>query len=139
MLENKNLGPLQKVFCSFPEVVTVYLFGSYLEKRERAGDVDLAVLLKASGRGMVNLYMDLYPRLSEIFTPLEVDLLFLNSASLPVCFETIHTGRVVYSSDDEYRTDFEELISRKYMDFRYHLETARGELYEAVKEARVLV
>ncbi len=88
---------------------------------------------------MVNLYMDLYPRLGEIFANQEVDLLFLNSASLPVCFETIKTGRVVYCVDDEFRTDFEDLISDKYMDFRHHLETARRELYEAVKEVKVLV
>lgn len=78
--------------------------------------------------------MDLYPRLAEIFAPLEVDLMFLNSASLPVCFEAIATGAVIYCTNDDRRTDFEYEISGKYMDFKYHLEMARRELYEAIKE-----
>lgn len=139
MLDKKDLEALQKIFNSYPEIIAVYLFGSYLEKSKQGGDIDLAVLLKTSGRGMVNLYMDLHPRLAEMFAPLEVDLLFLNSASLPVCFEVIKTGRVVYSADDISRTDFEDLVADHYMDFRHHLETARRELYEAVKEGGAFV
>ena len=119
--------------------MAVYLFGSSLERPEQARDVDLAVLVRPPGKGLVNLYLALYPRLAEIFTPLEVDLLFLNSASLPVCFEAIKTEAVVYCADEVTRTDFEDFISGQYMDFRYHLETARRELFEAVKEGSPLV
>lgn len=125
---------LQKTFSTFPEVVAVYLFGSFLNKDEYARDVDLAVLLKSPVKSLVNIYMDLYPRLAEVFTPFEVDLLFLNAASLPVCFEVVSTGMVVYCSDGERRTDYEYEISGRYMDFSYHLEMARRELFESIKE-----
>ncbi|MBE3587431.1 MAG: hypothetical protein IMW93_02540 [Thermoanaerobacteraceae bacterium] len=139
MPPGKILSDLPSVFSAFPEVVAVYLFGSYLEHPEQARDVDLAVLLKWPLKSPVNIYMALYPHLAEIFSPLEVDLLFLNTASLPVCFEALSTGMVVYCADDELRTDFEYAISGRYMDFKYHLEKARDELFEEFMEGCPLV
>lgn len=134
MLNKSILSVLQKIFCSHPEIVAVYLFGSYLEKSEQARDVDLALLLEVPVKSQVNLYMELYPQLAEVFAPVDVDLLFLNSASLPVRFEAISSGVVIYCKDIDRRTDYEYIVSGEYMDFRYHLEMARRELYEAVKE-----
>lgn len=134
MLSAKIREELQKIFSAFPVVVAAYLFGSYLEDAEHARDVDMALLLRLPVDGLVDIYMALYPELAEIFAPLEVDLLFLHSASLPVCFEVISKGRVIYCADDDYRTDYEYEISGRYMDFSYHLEMARRELFEAIKE-----
>ncbi|HBT46990.1 MAG TPA: hypothetical protein DEA73_03780 [Peptococcaceae bacterium] len=133
-MEIRTLNSLEKVFASFPQIIAVYLFGSYLEEPERAQDVDLAVLL-ASREGIVDLYTHLYPKLGEIFAPLEVDLLFLNVVPLPMAFEVISKGKVLYCRDVERRTDFEYVVSGLYMDYQYHLEQGRRELYEAVKEA----
>lgn len=139
MIDNSTLSALQAIFKSYPEIIAVYLFGSYPELKDQAGDVDLAVLLKNPVKSQVSVYMDLYPELAEAFAPLEVDLLFLNSASLPVRFEVVSTGKLVYSADDNKRTDFEYIVSGEYMDFRYHLEAARRELYEALKEETSVV
>lgn len=84
MLERISVPDLPK---TFPEIVAVYLFGSALERPEQARDGNLAVFVRPPGKDLVSLYLALYLRLAEIFTPLEV--LFLNSASLPVCFEAI--------------------------------------------------
>ncbi|KFD42449.1 hypothetical protein DK28_0205370 [Peptococcaceae bacterium SCADC1_2_3] len=132
--EKQNLLILQKIFSQFQEIIAVYLFGSYLEKKEQARDVDLAILLKKPVKSVVPFYMKLYPLLAEVFAPLEVDLLFLNSISLPICFEVISTGATLYCSDEDARTDFEYIISGRHMDFKYHLEKARQELYELLKE-----
>jgi hypothetical protein len=83
--------------------------------------------------------MSLYPRLAQALAPLEPDLLFLHSASLPVRFEAVSTGKVIYSSDDDRRTDFEDIVAGEYMDFKYHLDMARRELFEAIKEDGSLV
>ena len=134
MTEQDTIAALQKIFASYPDITCVYLFGSYTERQTCAGDVDLAVLMLNPPRSTVSLYMELYPDLSKVFSPLEVDLLFLNSAPLPIAFEIISTGKVIYCKDDDLRTDFEYIISGKYMDFRYHLETARQELFETIME-----
>jgi len=124
---------------SYPEVIAVYLFGSYLDNRELARDIDLAILLKHRGKYQVDLYMDLYPRLAQALSPLEPDLLFLHEASLPLRFEIISTGKVLYSSDEESRTDNEYIVSGEYLDFRFHLEMIRQELFAAIKEETPLV
>ncbi|MDF9406811.1 nucleotidyltransferase domain-containing protein [Pelotomaculum isophthalicicum JI] len=139
MLDVKTISVLQKILNKYPDVIAVYLFGSYIERREQARDVDLAILLAHSKISQVNLYLELYPRLAEVFAPLDVDLLFLNSASLPLRFEVISTGRVIYCINDDLRTDFEYIVSGEYMDFKYHLEAARRELFESIKEGAFLV
>lgn len=139
MIEKNILSTLKNILSSYPEIIAVYLFGSCLENKEQARDVDLAVLSEIPINKQVNLYLELYPRLAEVLTPLEVDLLFLKSASLTMQFEVISQGRVIHCSDDDRRTDFEYLISGKYMDFKYHLETARQELYEVFREGAPFV
>jgi hypothetical protein len=62
-----------------------------------------------------------------------------HTASLPVRFEVIATGKVIYSSDDQLRTDFEYLISGEYLDFKYHLDMTRKELLETIKEEHPLL
>lgn len=138
-MNGKTLLELQKVLQSYPEVIAAYLFGSCLTGGEQPGDVDLALLLKNPVKGRVSLYMDLYPELAKIFDPLEVDLLFLDNASLPVRFEVISAGRTVYCTDEEVRTDFEYIVSGEYMDFKHHLDAGRRELYEALGEVSKLV
>jgi len=138
-LENFPGSELTNIFCTFPEIIAVYMFGSYLKNKELARDMDLAVLLKHPADCEVEIYMDLYPRLAQVLSPLEPDLLFLHTASLPVRFEVIATGEVIYSSDDQLRTDFEYLLSGEYLDFKYHLDMIRQELFEAIKEGNPLV
>ncbi|MEW6696556.1 MAG: type VII toxin-antitoxin system MntA family adenylyltransferase antitoxin [Bacillota bacterium] len=123
-----------QIFNNYSEIVAVYLFGSYTENPEQARDIDLAVLTRDSSLNPVNLYMELYPALAGIFSPLEVDLLFLKNASLAMAFEIISQGKVLYSSDENARTDYEYVISGRYMDFKYHLDIGYRELHENVKE-----
>ena len=134
MIQQDTLIALQKIFTSHPNITCVYLFGSYAEKQTCPGDVDIAVLLTKPPRSTVSLYMELYPDLAKLFSPIEVDLLFLNSAPLPLTFEIISTGKVIYCKDEDLRTDFEYIVSGRYMDFRYHLKTARLELFETIME-----
>lgn len=134
MSDRDTMLELKKIFNSYPEIIAVYLFGSYLEKEEQARDVDLAVLLQQPVKSQVDIYMSLYPRVADVLAPLEPDLLFLHSASLPVRFEAVSSGGVIYSSDDDRRTDFEYIVTGEYLDFKYHLDMARRELIEAIKE-----
>ncbi|MEG6523059.1 type VII toxin-antitoxin system MntA family adenylyltransferase antitoxin [Desulfotomaculum sp. 1211_IL3151] len=123
-----------QIFNNYSEIVAVYLFGSFNENPKHARDIDLAVLTKNGSLKPVNLYMELYPSLVKIFSPLDVDLLFLQNAPLAIAFEIISQGKVIYSSDEDMRTDYEFLISGRYMDFKYHLERGYNELYENLKE-----
>lgn len=129
-----KLNAARQIFNNYSEIVAVYLFGSYTENPEQARDIDLAVLTRDSSLNPVNLYMELYPALAGIFNPLEVDLLFFKNTSLAMAFEIISQGKIIYSSDENARTDYEYVISGRYMDFKYHLDIGYRELYENVKE-----
>lgn len=139
MSQLDKIAKLTDIFRIYPEIIAVYLFGSYLEESEQARDMDLAVLLKQPVKSQVDVYMSLYPRVAEALAPLEADLLFLRSASLPVRFEAVSRGKVIYSCDDERRTDYEYAVAGEYMDFKYHLDIARQELFESIKEGASLV
>lgn len=134
-----NKEKLKKIFSAYPRVVVVYLFGSYLEDPQAARDVDLAVLLKPPVDSTTELYFSLYPELSRLFGPREVDLLMLNLAPLPLAFEIISTGKVIYCTDEDARTDYEYRIAGLYHDYHYHLQKAQHELFEAIKEGSFLV
>ncbi|MDO7786874.1 type VII toxin-antitoxin system MntA family adenylyltransferase antitoxin [Desulforamulus aquiferis] len=129
-----KLIAVKQILSNYPDIIAVYLFGSYIEDKKRARDIDLAILTKDSAKSLVNIYMKLYPQLAELFSPLEVDLLFLKNASLALSLEIISKGKVIYCCNDDIRTDYEYYISGRYMDFSYHLETGYKELYESVKD-----
>jgi len=132
---NKSLrSKLNKIFREYPEITAVYLFGSYLEDKSQAQDIDLAVLIRQPVENQVNLYMELYSRLVLVLNPLEPDLLFLHAASLALRFEAVAFGKLIYSGDEESRTDYEYALSGEYMDFSHHQKMAIRELFETVRE-----
>lgn len=128
---------MKKTFGAYPEIIAVYIFGSLLKDGENAGDIDLAVLLDQPVKKQVDIYLQLYSRLAEIFKTLEPDILFLHAASPALRFEVISTGKVVYSRDDDRRTDFEYIVCGEYMDFKYHLDLAGKELLEVIREKTI--
>jgi predicted nucleotidyltransferase len=57
-LDNSLRSELTNIFFACPEIIAVYLFGSYLGNRELARDIDLAILLKHPSNCEVEIYMD---------------------------------------------------------------------------------
>ncbi|SFR01249.1 type VII toxin-antitoxin system MntA family adenylyltransferase antitoxin [Desulfoscipio geothermicus] len=135
-----NQEKLIEILKQEPDIIAVYLFGSYLdEKVTQPGDVDLALLLSKPPKSNVQRFIKLYPKLSEVFAPFEVDLLFLHSVKVPMRFEVISASKVIYCTDDDLRTDFEDNVTREYLDFMYHLKAAHREFYEELMEGNLFV
>ncbi|HCW51637.1 MAG TPA: hypothetical protein DGR79_06185 [Clostridiales bacterium] len=102
--------------------IAVYAFGSRASGEARPdSDLDLAVLLPSGTRLPVTERLAIVDRLQEI-AGVEVDLVVLNEARLPLRFEIIRHGRVLWESDPDARTDAEDIIVRDYLDFRPFLE-----------------
>lgn len=117
--------------------VAVYLFGSQARGRTRTdSDVDLAIVLPPGGSLTAIERMDLVVQLEKI-TERQVDLLVLNHAPLPLQFEVISTGIVLYQSSNDARTDFEDLVVRDYLDLGPMLERSRQEILEEARGASV--
>lgn len=70
MLDKYTKSALIEIFTSYPEIIAVYLFGSYLERKENAQDVDLAFLLEQPVKSQVDIYMILYSQLTQVLAPL---------------------------------------------------------------------
>jgi len=139
-LDIKQLSEkLQPVFEKFG-VTCCYLFGS------RAGqdyyhdsDIDLAVIFADYSPGIHNLEMEinLQDTVSEVLASLEkeVDLLFLQKAPIYLKYTVISTGKVIYCTDDEFRTDFEDVTVRDYLDFKPFLDRYYREMEEEILSA----
>lgn len=116
------------------EPVAVYLFGSQATGEARPdSDIDLAILLP-KGKELSSLErLDMMDHLQEI-AGREVDLVAVNAARLPLQFEIIHTGRVLYESSFDARTDAEDIIVRDYPDLQPMYERNSWEILEAAQE-----
>lgn len=64
----------------------------------------------------------------------EVNLVLLNRATIEFRFLVIKHGRLIFSADEEKRTDFEDVVIRDYLDFKPVLDLYRKEVREAIKE-----
>ncbi len=108
--------------------IAVYAFGSRAAGEARPdSDLDLAVLLPAGASITMSERLGVVDKLQHI-VGVDVDLVILNEARLPVRFEIIRHGTVLWESSFDERTDAEDLIVRDYLDFRPFLERSFRDL-----------
>ena len=106
-------------------VVAVYLFGSQAEGTAgAASDIDLGIVRAQPLRGQADageLYQALYGIFTDVFDMSgfrDIDIAFLDSASLELRFDAISHGKVVFDDDAHARLDFEERTAALYRDFQ---------------------
>jgi len=119
------------------EVVAVYLFGSVARGTEdHLSDVDLAVLLRVDmpKQQMWRLEDALAVEVSDILSTDEVDFFVINLAPLHAQFEIIATGRLLYSADENARTDFEVWVMNRYWDFEPYRRLFDSYLIQRIKK-----
>jgi predicted nucleotidyltransferase len=101
----------------------IYLIGSRARGEQGPeSDFDLAVVF--SGDKQPTNTSEIHPVLYDLLTnefPVtiksDVDIIYLQEASLSFQFEAISTGRVIYESNPELRADYEESVVKEYLDF----------------------
>ncbi|HLQ71905.1 MAG TPA: nucleotidyltransferase domain-containing protein [Bacillota bacterium] len=107
----------------------IILFGSSATNRYRkSSDIDLAFLASKS----ISAY-DLFMIGQEIANSLDrdVDLIDLNKASTVMQMEIIYHGKVLYSTDEMKRKEFEMKVFKMYTK----LNEERQVVLEAIKES----
>jgi predicted nucleotidyltransferase len=109
-------------------VNTLYLFGSFAEGTETPfSDYDIGVIFKTtsfSTTTSLELYNKLYDILLAEFADIEreIDIVFLQKASLSLNFEVINRGIIIFEDSAEFSVNYEERIMRDYLDFQYFLK-----------------
>lgn len=121
---------LTDVFFKYnQEIITAYLFGSTAKGvSSSSSDIDIAVLLhnndKTSG---TDLKFRLYADLCRTLKRNDIDVLLLKTSSnLILNDEIIRHGKVLYSTDDEAREEFELNVLHRSTDFKLQRHYAMG-------------
>ncbi len=115
----KKIGELKKVFREKEEILTAYLFGSAVTKKNtKLSDVDIALLLtEMNVRDELYFEMDLREDISKIMGNDDFDLVILNKVPLVLRYQVLKSGKVLYSKDEKARIRFEEMTRDMYFDF----------------------
>ena len=102
---------------SHPEVVFAYLFGSLAKgKPTPLSDVDVAIFLN-DGIDVAEAKLEILGRLVDILQTDEIDLVVLNTASLPLINNILKYHKLIVDKKPFVRHLFESLAMRKYFDF----------------------
>ena len=121
--EPPDLHLLSQVFCKYPGIQAVYLFGSATSGRVNPeSDLDLAIVSK---------HDSIRERRMDILTDLacngfcNVDLVFMGSEDIVLKYEAIRQNRLVYQTEDFDRGAMYSQIVRQYLDFYPYLKEQR--------------
>lgn len=103
-------------------VVTAYIFGS--EAKGTSGllsDIDVAVFIHkgVNKAERFDLRLRLSNELSAIMNK-TVDLVVLNDSPVPLSYEIIRHGKLIFCDDKSAKVDMEVAILSKYLDRRYY-------------------
>ncbi|NLY75281.1 MAG: nucleotidyltransferase domain-containing protein [Firmicutes bacterium] len=141
----QKLSDLDMV-CQKYAIALVYLYGSKAEEGlrhlrgenvkidDRFTDIDVGVVFKEPlppPEKRYKLYSSVFNEFEELFRPLPLDLVFLEEGHSVFQSEAIK-GYCVYSVDETFKENYEEMILRRAADFRPFLELY---LKEALEEA----
>jgi hypothetical protein len=124
---------LQKIFCGFPDVQAVFLFGSVAERRARQGsDLDLAIVPGSPSirerrleiqAALVNAGLD------------PADLVFLDGRDIVLQYEAVRPNCLVYARDTFDRGVYYSRTIREYLDFLPYLAVQREALKRRILSA----
>jgi predicted nucleotidyltransferase len=104
-------------FRSEKKVSVAYLFGSHAKKTQTPkSDIDIAVLLSEMPKKLLEYYLYLVNKLSEILGN-NVDLIILNTSPPLLKHQVIKHGKIIYSQNEEARVTFEARAQSEYLDF----------------------
>ena len=104
-------------FRSEKKVSVAYLFGSHAKKTHTPkSDIDIAVLLSETPKKLLEYYLYLANKLSEILGN-NVDLIILNTSPPLLKHQVIKHGKIIYSQNEEARITFEARAQSEYLDF----------------------
>ncbi len=134
----KNYGILAAyIFGSMAEEGTAFLEGKEYEKtKDPLADIDLGVVFlerPLSPKERIKTYGRLYSDFSEIFSPLTLDLIFLQETGVILQFEAVN-GLMVYSCDEDMRLEYEEMVIKLYQDWKPDYDRYTKEVLEAISE-----
>jgi predicted nucleotidyltransferase len=114
---------LVDIFTQYPEIQAVYIFGSHATgKVQQDSDLDLAVVPR--DRQARDRKLDILADLARSGFD-NVDLVFLDTDDIVLCYEAIKHNRLIYQTKDFDRGTLYSKVVRQYFDFQPYLKVQR--------------
>ena len=120
------ITPVLKKMLKKYKVEVVYLFGSQAEGgTTELSDVDIGIVfrdIRTKNKDPTGTYVDVYDALRHALNiPAEqhIDLVYLQEAPLRLQMNAIKHGKVLYRESEEIRTDYEDYVTMRYLDWKY--------------------
>lgn len=124
---------IKAYFRSQTAVASVYLFGSYANAKQTSdSDIDIAVLFEASE-------MDNAERLKERFMvelgrllKKDIDVVAMNRAGELILNQIFKKGRLIYTKNARFTTQFKINSLMQYSDFEFYLRRMQKSFFSSI-------
>lgn len=121
-------------------VSIAYLYGSFLDETfHQDSDIDIALVFKEPPEKLQLFKMEM--KVTDLLDrkfKIPFDVRTINDAPLKVKGEIITHGELIYSSDEEFRVDFETYIRSRYFDYLPALRSLRDVYLDSVKSGGLI-
>jgi len=115
--KSKIINTIINLFSKKDEIISVYLFGSFL--KNYFSDIDIGILLKNIPTDILSYEIGLENQLEDAIG-FNFDVRVLNKAPLSFYYNVIADGKVIIDKDPNFRIDLECKILKMYFDFDYY-------------------
>ncbi|MEK6725570.1 MAG: nucleotidyltransferase domain-containing protein [Deltaproteobacteria bacterium] len=106
-------------FKKLPEVMALYIFGSFDTQFERAdSDIDIAVLVSKGNNKELEVLKSEYYNASPGFSMRTIDIVILNTAPTYLKHRILKTGRILLDKNPSQRKEFTALVLQEYFDYK---------------------
>lgn len=131
-IDNKMHGLVQ-FFSSIPEILTVYIFGSYgTENQTKLSDIDFGVLFTKKIPMMRE--MEINAEISSMLGMDNIDMVNLNSTPVYFQHKVISSGDIIYEKNGLKTQEFVENVLEIQHDYSIILEKFNLDFEEGLKE-----
>jgi len=135
-----------KRICLKNKLKLCYLFGSQansglkilrgkkVKVMDAESDLDIGIVFKhglPSNKRVI--YGEIYNEFSEIFTPLKVDLIFLEEVDYLLQYEAIN-GILIFKESIKTKGEYEERVLKFAADFKFEYELYQQEVMKAIED-----
>ena len=126
---------LTEILAEREEIIVSYLYGSVLYS-DFYKDIDIGLLISNSFKPELmyeaKMAGNLEKKLRDTFGEIKpVDVRILNYKPLRFLFSVLKNSKIIYSSDETKRVQFEAKIMKEYLDIKPHFE-----IYDNMRELR---
>lgn len=127
----ERLEALPQYLSQYSDIIAVYLFGSHASGATTPlSDIDIAYLLQEPD---LDRELEIEAAITRAVGTDAADIQPLHKAPVPFQYRIITTGRLLYTTQDAARTDFEQQVIQTYAANQDSYEVDREQLLHAFR------